>query len=147
VGFALSISDLNPLLKRLDGRLRPVGIARLLWDIYVAKKVRRGRLILMGVRQRYHRRGLDSLLIVESFRRCRSIGWTGGELGWTLEDNEMINGPIRTAGAKLVSRYRVYEAELDPATTRAAHAPAADSPEDSTKAGASAHAELGGSSK
>ncbi len=112
VAFAVSIMNLNPILAKIDGKLMPTGLLRLLWDLYVTRRVDSGRLILLGVRGQYRRRGIDPLLIVETYRHCKEIGWRGGELGWTLEDNEAINGPIRSVGADLIARYRMYEMEL-----------------------------------
>jgi hypothetical protein len=42
----------------------------------------------------------------------RKLGLTGGELGWTLEDNGRINAGIQLMGAKIYKRYRVYEKSL-----------------------------------
>jgi hypothetical protein len=33
---------------------------------------------------------------------------TGGEIGWTLEDNDLINSPIQSLGGKLDRVYRLY---------------------------------------
>ena len=36
----------------------------------------------------------------------------GGELSWTLEDNESINKGIEAMGGKLIKKYRIYEKNL-----------------------------------
>jgi hypothetical protein len=36
----------------------------------------------------------------------------GGELSWTLEDNEGINNGIEAMGGKIIKKYRIYEKKL-----------------------------------
>lgn len=112
VAFALIIMNINPILKKLDGKLFPFGIFRLLWDMKIAKKVNEGRLILMGIREGYRRRGLDSILFLEMAQRSKELGWWGGEIGWTLEDNHMVNRAIENFGCEPVSHYRIYTEQI-----------------------------------
>jgi len=112
VAFALIIMNVNPVLKKLDGKLLPFGALRLAWDLKVKKVVDSGRLILMGVSEGYRRRGLDSILFVEMAERCRALGWWGGEIGWTLEDNLLVNRAIANFGCSEVAHYRIYAQEL-----------------------------------
>lgn len=112
VGIALSVKNLNPILKQMDGRLLPFGLLRMLWELKVKKSVNAGRLVLLGIRPEYRRRGLDVLLMVETHRAAQKLGYEFGELGWTLEDNDSINKPIQMFGATRVSTYRVFEKEL-----------------------------------
>lgn len=109
VAFALSIMNVNPTLKKVDGRLNLRGLYHLLWDIKVTNSIDSGRLVLLGIRRKYRRRGIDVMLMVETHRAGQSLGYVSGELGWTLEDNEMINSPIRMFGAQKCATYRVYE--------------------------------------
>lgn len=112
VGIALSVKNLNPILKKMDGSLLPFGLLRMLWELKVKKSVTAGRLVLLGIRPEFRRRGLDVLLMVETHRAAQKIGYTFGELGWTLEDNDLINKPIQMFGAKRITTYRVFEKEL-----------------------------------
>ena len=50
----------------------------------------------------------------ETFEVGKKLGWTGGEIGWTLEDNDMVNRPIELFGAKKYKQYRVYGKQLAP---------------------------------
>ena len=38
--------------------------------------------------------------------------FTGAELGWTLEDNDLINRAILAVGGKKYKTYRIYEREI-----------------------------------
>ena len=112
VAFALTIFDVNPVMKKLDGKLFPTGIFRLLWDTKISNKVDKGRLILLGVRAEYRNTGIISPLMVETFRGGQRQGLISGEIGWTLEDNDAVNRAIERMGATRVATYRVYEKKL-----------------------------------
>lgn len=112
IAFALIIMNVNPIMKQLDGKLFPFGIFKLLWDLKVRPKVDSGRLILLGIREGYRKRGVDSILFVEMYKRSKALGWWGGEIGWTLEDNVMVNRAIENFGCKAAAHYRIYEQEL-----------------------------------
>ena len=47
--------------------------------------------------------------IGELFRRGVRICFEWAELCCTLEDNRLINAAIRSVGAKIYKRYRLYE--------------------------------------
>ncbi len=119
VAFALTIMNVNPTLKKLDGKLAPFGIFRLLWDLKIADKVDSGRLILLGIREGFRRRGLDAILFLEMAQRAKALGWWGGEIGWTLEDNAMVNRAIENFGGTPVAHYRLYSRDLVPESASA----------------------------
>jgi len=111
-GFSIALPDMNQAFKNLKGgRLFPLGIFRFLAD---RKKINRGRLFIMGIKPEYRRRGLDAVLMADTFLNGRKLGWTGGEVGWTLEDNDAINRLIGLFGSKPVKRYRVFTKALRP---------------------------------
>jgi len=109
-GFCLTLPDMNQAFKNMKGgRLFPLGIFKLLSG---RKKINRGRLFIMGIKPEYRRRGLDAVLMLDSFLNGRKLGWVGGEVGWTLEDNDAINRLIELFGSKPVKRYRVFQKAL-----------------------------------
>jgi hypothetical protein len=110
--FVLTIQNVNPILKKLDGKLFPFGILRLIWDMKVRKKVDSGRLILLGIKAPYRGQGIDSLLFLATHRAAVKQGWKSGEIGWTLEDNHRVNSAIKAMGGFQVSTYRVYSKAL-----------------------------------
>jgi GNAT superfamily N-acetyltransferase len=111
VAFSLTVPDYNQALKPLNGRLTsfglPVGLAKLLWN---ARKIDRVRLIALGVKPGWRRRGLDAVLTVETIRQTHRLGYAGGEVSWTLEDNDLVNRAIEACGCTRSKVYRVYEA-------------------------------------
>ncbi|HEY0135033.1 MAG TPA: hypothetical protein VGB85_13155 [Nannocystis sp.] len=110
--FVLTIQNVNPVMKKLDGKLFPFGIFRLLWDLKVKKTIKAGRLILLGIKAQYRGQGIDSLLFLATHRAGAQQGWTSGEIGWTLEDNFKVNSAIKSMGGYQVATYRVYETAL-----------------------------------
>ncbi len=112
VAFSLTIFNVNPVMKKIDGSLFPTGIFRLLWNLKIRPKINGARLILMGAREEYRKTGIVSMLMTETFRGAVGLGLTEGEIGWTLEDNDMVNKAIERMGGERVATYRVYEKEL-----------------------------------
>ncbi|MBK9757096.1 MAG: N-acetyltransferase [Nannocystis sp.] len=110
--FVLTIQNVNPVLKKLDGKLFPFGIFRLLWDLKVRKKITGGRLILLGIKAKFRGQGIDSLMFLATHRAGAAQGWTSGEIGWTLEDNFKVNSAIKSMDGHQVATYRVYERDL-----------------------------------
>lgn len=76
VGFALALPDVNQALRHLNGRLFPFGILKLLWH---QRGIRRIRVVALGVRPEYRRRGLDALLYREIFRHGSRKGYRWAE--------------------------------------------------------------------
>jgi len=110
IAVSLTIPDYNQALKKLNGRLTrfglPLGFARLLWDI---RRIDRIRLITLGVKSGFRSRGIPALLIAETLNRAKRLGYRGGEVSWTLEDNEHTNRLIESCGCNRTKLYRMYE--------------------------------------
>jgi len=102
--------DVNPLLKRLNGR---IGLLGLLKALIYRRKIKGLRLLMFGVKEKYRQLGLPLL----AFRHIYEIGreknsYQNLEMGWTLEDNESINSLIEEAGAKRYKKYRIFRKAL-----------------------------------
>lgn len=107
VGFSLSIPDLNVALHKINGRLVPLGLLKVL---YYSRKIAHVRVITLGVIKSLQKtRGLGALLYMETFRRCVAEGFPAGEFSWTLENNDLINRGMELLKAKIYKRYRIYE--------------------------------------
>jgi GNAT superfamily N-acetyltransferase len=113
VGFCITVPDANLAIKKANGRLTtfgvPIGLVKMLLEL---KRIKQGRLIALGIKKEFRKRGLDSVLMLETFRVAKELGWYGGEIGWTLEDNDMVNRAIEVFGCKKYKTYRVYEKAL-----------------------------------
>ena len=109
VGFSLALPDLNVALKKINGRLFPFGLVRLL---YYAKKIHQARVITTGVIEEYRGRGIDTLFYLETFERGTKAGYPWAETSWILEDNVAMNKAMEMMGGKIYKRYRIYQMPL-----------------------------------
>ena len=115
-GMCIMVPNLNEAIFDLGGSLFPFGWAKLLWRIKV-KHPKTTRLILLGIRKdiRHNMKrygGLSAAMYVEVAKRGVAKGYAWSELGWTREDDSPINLGIKSMGAKVYKRYRVYAKAL-----------------------------------
>jgi hypothetical protein len=111
VGFSLTLPDINQVLKKLNGRLFPLGIFKLL---YYSRKIDQLRVLILGVNEGYRKMGVDVLLYVETFREGLRKGYKRGEFSWILEDNVAMVRPLEAIGARHYKTYRIYDLPLEP---------------------------------
>ncbi len=109
IGFSLVLPDVNFILKKLQGKLFPFGIFRLLLGL---KKIPDIRLLAMGIRRDMQKRGLDAVLYYESFRAARDLGKKWSELGWVLETNTVMINTIEKLGGHRHKTHRLYQKPL-----------------------------------
>jgi len=109
VAFAITLPDANQAIKKANGRLLPFGLIKMLLEM---KRIRSGRLAILGIKQGFRRRGLDSVLMLDTFNAGKKLGWTIGEISWTLENNDLVNRSIELFGCKKSKIYRVYGKSL-----------------------------------
>jgi GNAT superfamily N-acetyltransferase len=114
IAFALTIPDINQAFKKVGGRLTtfglPIGLAKLLW---YQRRITKVRLMALGIKEGWRRRGIDAVLVVETIRRADQLGYEGGEVSWTLEDNSLVNRAIESAGGRRAKTYRIYETPVE----------------------------------
>lgn len=110
--FSLALPDMNKVLIDINGRLFPTGLIKLLWNAKVKKKIDGLRLITMGVVPKFQKRGIDSILYVETYRRGVQKGYKWAELSWILETNDLMNRAAEAMGARVYKKYRMVEMPL-----------------------------------
>jgi hypothetical protein len=102
--------DINPLLKRFNGQIGPMGLLKYL--IY-RREIKGLRCLIFGIKEKYQQLGLPMLAFQHIFDVVRQKEkYRYLELGWTLEDNESINSLIEETGAKTCKKYRVFRKSL-----------------------------------
>lgn len=109
IAFSIALPDLNQALKKLDGKLFPFGIFKLLWH---QRKINRIRTALMGVLPEYQGKGIDALLHKEAILNGRQQGYKSSELSWVLETNTQMMRVAERIGAKIEKTYRMYRKDL-----------------------------------
>lgn len=108
-GFSMAVPDINQILIKLNGRLFPTGIFKLLWNMKIRKKIDGLRLMTMGVVREYQKRGIDNIFYVETYRRGVEKGYKWAELSWILESNELMCRAAEKMGAILYKKHRMVE--------------------------------------
>ena len=108
--FCVIFPDINPLLKRFNGR---IGLTGLLKFLVYRREIKGLRLLMFGIKEKYQQLGLPMLAFHHILEVVRKKGkYRYLELGWTLEDNEAINSLIEEAGARKHKRYRIFRKSL-----------------------------------
>jgi hypothetical protein len=115
VGFMIFVPDYHEAFKRVGtGRLFPTGLFTLL----TAKpKLRTGRIMILGAKAEFRRRGIFALFVHEMYRRTQTFNTTGVEASWILEDNDKLNRPLVALGASEYRRWRIYDRPISNGTT------------------------------
>jgi GNAT superfamily N-acetyltransferase len=109
IAFAIALPNINPLVKRIGGRLFPFGWLHFLLG---ARKLDSFRVCLLGVRRDYQKSGIGVMFSFKMMRACLEAGARAAEMSWILETNRGMIAPLERMGAKPYKRYRIYEKEL-----------------------------------
>ena len=106
-GFMIIVPDFHHAFKSVgDGRLLPTGLFKIL---AAKRRLRSGRIMILGAKAEYRRRGIFAVFANEMFERAKKFGITGAEASWILEDNDKLNRPLVSLGAKEYRRWRIYD--------------------------------------
>ncbi len=109
VGVAITVPDINQVLKRMNGRVLPFG-----WWHFLSRRriVDRVRVGFLGVKPEYQHTGVAAAFYLEHFEMAAVTRQKWGEMGWILETNDAMNRGMEGMGGRVVKRYRVYERAL-----------------------------------
>jgi len=110
IGIAITVPDVNQLLKVMNGRVFPLG-----WYTFLFRRKRhidRVRVGFLGVKPEYQHTGTAALFYVEHFDMATVTPQKWGEMGWILETNRAMNRGMEAMGGRIVKRFRVYEARF-----------------------------------
>jgi GNAT superfamily N-acetyltransferase len=109
IGIAITVPDVNQVLKKMNGRLLPFGWWHFLNKARIIDRVRVG---FLGVKPEYQHTGIAAKFYVEHFDMASSRPQKWGEMGWILETNRSMNRGMRAMGGRIVKKYRVYESRF-----------------------------------
>ena len=110
IGIAITVPDVNQLLKHMNGKVFPWG-----WYTFLFRRkkyIDRVRVGFLGVKPEYQHTGTAALFYVEHFDMAIVTPQKWGEMGWILETNRAMNRGMEAMGGSIVKRYRVYETRL-----------------------------------
>ena len=111
IGVLIAIPDYNQALKEMNGKITFSALCKFLFHKWKIKDV---RLMIMGVKQRFQRRGVEGLMYQKVFESALNLGYEGGicELSWILEDNWPVRRAAEHMGGKISKIYNIYELSL-----------------------------------
>jgi GNAT superfamily N-acetyltransferase len=105
VAIAITLPDINQVLRKMNGRLLPLGWWYFLRRNQIMDRVRVG---FLGVKPSFQHTGVAAALYVEHFDVSARSKVKWGEMGWILESNRNMNRAMEAMGGRIVRRYRVY---------------------------------------
>jgi len=108
IGFAMSLPDVNILLKGIKGRLFPFGWIKLLWGV---PRLSQYRMWALGVIPEYQGKAIDTLLYQATYQAIFSDK-VRLEINYVLEDNDRINNALFKLKVKPLRKYRVYQMDI-----------------------------------
>jgi hypothetical protein len=108
IGFAISLPDINLLIKDLHGKLGLKGIWRILFKL---PHIQQYRMWALGVVPEYQSCAIDSLLYKATYDALYTPTLRM-EINYVLEDNDRMNNALYKLGVKDLRRYRVYETAI-----------------------------------
>jgi hypothetical protein len=109
IGIAITVPDINQVLKKMNGRLLPLGWWYFLRRASIIDRVRVG---FLGVKPAYQHTGTAARFYVEHFDMAKVRPQKWGEMGWILETNRAMNRGMEAMGGRVVKRFRVYESRF-----------------------------------
>ena len=110
VGAGFGLLDYNQIIKKIDGRLFPLGWFRLLTG---KRKIDRLRLISTNVLPEYQKWGLGLVTMARILPDAIDFGIQTGEFSWILESNSLSRGTIERGGASRIKTHRIYDRKLN----------------------------------
>jgi GNAT superfamily N-acetyltransferase len=111
VAFLLALPDYNTAIQKVGGKLLPFGWIKFLMGL---KRIRSIRVLTLGIKKDYRLRGIQSVMFEKGLREALRRGYTGCEVSWLLEDNELIIRTVRLWGGYLSKTYRMYDRNISP---------------------------------
>jgi hypothetical protein len=109
VGAGFGLLDYNQIIKKIDGRLFPLGWLKLMTG---KRKIDRLRVISTNVLPEYQKWGLGLVTLAHVLPGAIAFGIKIGEFSWVLESNSLSRGTIERGGATRTKVHRIYDRSL-----------------------------------
>lgn len=108
VTAAFVLPDYNYVLKGLNGRIFP----NIIKFPFLKKKIKWARILTLGIIPEYQRKGIDSFMYFELYKRIAKAGYHFAEASWILEDNIMMIRGAQQMNAEIYKTYRIYSKQI-----------------------------------
>jgi len=110
VGVLVGVPNYSEVLKKLNGRLGPIEIAKFL---YYKNKIKTMRVMIMGVIKEYRNRGIEAVMYEGIIKNAPKHGIYTAEMSWILEDNIMMRRAAEMLGGYVHKKYTVFGKDLN----------------------------------
>ncbi len=117
VGFIVLFPDLNQALSY--ARPNPnvpeiITLLQVLWHWKVRPKMNRVRVPFLGVVPEWRGMGIDAMLYTDVVDSVVKRGYSEGDFGWILDNNQAMNQVADLVRGEVYKRYRMYNKVLKP---------------------------------
>jgi ribosomal protein S18 acetylase RimI-like enzyme len=106
---AVAFPDYNQVVKKMNGKLMPMGWYH--W-LFGRRKIDALRVFALGVKQRYRRMPLGVPLYVRIWEAAIARGLRGADGSLVVEDNLLMRNTLEKLDARIYQTYRIYEYRL-----------------------------------
>jgi len=109
VGFAVALPDYNQVLKRMKGKIFPIG-----WFTFIRykKTINRGRAFLLFVVPPYQGKGIPTALLFEVFKEGRKRGYIFAEGSSINAENFKMCREAEGLGGTLYKKFALFRKEI-----------------------------------
>lgn len=108
VGFILWYPDFNELVKENE----EFGIKTFIKNIFFNSRIKKGKIMEIGILEECRKTGLAIGLINEVFLKLKKYGIKNAESSWVLEENHASNKVCKSISDGLYKKYVAYEKEI-----------------------------------
>lgn len=112
IGFMVGLPDYNQVLKRMKGKLLPIGWAKYL---LFKRKIKGIRVLIQMVDREYHKIGVNHAMFLEGYKDAIKAGIDFVEISCVDEDNLDSRNGVENFGAIHYRTYRTYKFEFEEA--------------------------------
>lgn len=109
IGFIISVPDINPSLRILNGRLYPWRLLRFFREV---KKVKRLRTIIMGVLPEYRHQRIHDIFFLFTVEHGINLGFTESDCSLIVETNKRMINALKRLNAEKYKTYRIYQKQI-----------------------------------
>ncbi len=107
IAFLVMLPDASPIFRKFNGKLNLINKLRFLW-MKRQHKMTRTRLTIMGIKPRYQRAGIESLLFWHLNEVMKNLHYTHLELSWVGDFNPKMRALHENVGAEFHQRHYTY---------------------------------------
>ncbi len=109
IGFNISLPNYNEILKRLNGRLFPLGWLKFL---YYKNKIEGAKSFIMFVIPQWQKKGVSSSIYLKGLKCAKKYGYKWVEGGTIGKDNISMRRDAEKLGGKRYKTFRLYIKDL-----------------------------------